>query len=177
MKSTKSEQSVLSTSNSPHQWPSARCWRNRFCCARASASEISASAAKYGSARSGAALGNAMTFRDELIENVDLTTPTERCRSYDACAASTSACLPVLWPLPQLTPLKASVSLPRPVGFGFGPKLNLIVFQVSPRFACKPRLAVGSYPQCTMQFSQRGSRATPSTTPYFSHSTFSSNSE
>src|SRR3982074_3195622 len=99
MKRTKSEHSVLSTSNSPHQWPSVRCWLKRFCCARAIASEISASAAKYGSGRSGAALANGMTFRDELIESLDFACRTTAChavvmtkadRSYDAWAASTS---------------------------------------------------------------------------------------
>src|ERR1700730_588884 len=144
MKSTKSEQSVLSTSNSPHQWPSACCWRNKFCCAREIASEISASVATNGCSRSVLALLNAMTFPEELIEeDVDLTLATQCCRSYDACA-DFSAFLPVRCPLPIVTPLKATVSLPRPVGFGFGPKLNLIVFQVSPDCACKPRLAVGS---------------------------------
>src|ERR1043166_5520788 len=54
-----------------------------------------------------------------------------------------------------------ALSLHRALGDGFGPKLNLIVFQVSPGRACNPRLAVGSYPQWTMQFSQRLSRATP----------------
>ena len=66
-----------------------------------------------------------MIFPDELIENVDLTMPTERCRSYDAWAASTSACLPVLWPLPELTPLKARVSLPRPVAPGESVTIDL----------------------------------------------------
>src|SRR5438270_4562484 len=92
------------------------------------------------------------------------TYPPVTWQHYEAWAAA-SACLPVKWPFPDVTPLKATVSLPHPVGAGLAPKLNLMVFHVSPRFACKPRLAVGSYPQCTMQFSQRLSRATPSTTP------------
>src|SRR5438309_11614414 len=86
MKSTKSEQRVLSTTNSPHQWPSGLCWRKRFCCARVIASAISASVAKYCSACRGSALGNATMFRVELIGNVDLTTPTEKMllrRSHD----------------------------------------------------------------------------------------------
>jgi hypothetical protein len=54
------------------------------------------------------------------------------------------AFFPVRCPLPMLTPLNAIVSLPFPVGFGFELKLNLMFFQVSPRFACKPSDAVGS---------------------------------
>src|SRR5438067_1628660 len=141
MKRTKSEQSVLSTKSSPHQWPSSCCWRKRFCWARVIASEISASAATNGSDCS--ALRNATMFREEFIEDVDLTMAAERCRLYEAWA-DFSAFLPVRCPFPIVTPLKATVSLPRPVGFGFGPKLNLIVFQVSPRFDCSPSEAVGS---------------------------------
>src|SRR5262249_19890787 len=115
----------------------------RFCCAREIASAMSASVAANGCACSALALLNAMIFPDELIEDVDLTTAIERCRSYDACA-DFSAFFPVRCPLPTLTPLKARVSLPPPVAFGFGPKLNLIVFQVSPRFDCSPSEAVGS---------------------------------
>ena len=62
---------------------------------------------------------------------------------YEAFAA-TSARFPVRCPFPELTPLKARTSLPRPEGFGFEPKLNLIVFQVSPGRACNPNVAVGS---------------------------------
>src|SRR5436190_22408897 len=114
MKRTKSEQRVLSTTSSPHQCPSWCCWRKRFCCARAIASEISASVATNGCSRSVLALLNAITFLEELIEDVDLTTATERCRSYEAWA-DFSAFFPVRCPFPIVTPLKATVSLPRPV--------------------------------------------------------------
>src|ERR1041384_2945423 len=67
-----------------------------------------------------------------------------RChRDYEALAA-TSARLPVKCPLPEVTPLYAAISFPRPVGFGRAPKLNFTVFHVSPRLAFRPRLAVGS---------------------------------
>ena len=75
--------------------------------------------------------------------NEVLAIPACRSDLYDALAAA-SARFPVRCPLPELTPLKARTSLPRREGFGFEPKLNLIVFHVSPRCACSPNVAVGS---------------------------------
>src|SRR6266513_4013065 len=101
---------------------------------------IPESLAEYDCARSGRALGKAITSEDRFIMSI---LSIQLGRSYDACA-ETSTRLPVRCPLPEVTPLKARTSLPSPVGFGFGPKLNLTVFHVSPRCACRPKLAVGS---------------------------------
>src|SRR4029079_18495312 len=88
--------------------------------------------------------------------------------------SATATAAPVLWPRPAETPSNGSTA---PfTGLGRGPKLKRRFFQRSPLCAFKPRLAVGSYPQCTMQFSQRGSRASPSITPYLSQSVFSRSS-
>src|ERR1017187_2740057 len=67
MKRTKSEQSVLSTSNSPHQWPSGCCCRSRFSWARLIACEISVSSAEYDSTSCGLALDNEITSLDRLM--------------------------------------------------------------------------------------------------------------
>jgi len=70
----------------------------------------------------------------------------------------------VAWPLPAVTPLNASTcALGSP--FGLAPKLNLIVFQVSPGFAWRTERGVGLVAAVHHAILQRTSRATPFTTP------------
>src|ERR1043166_7105485 len=65
MKRTKSEQRVLSTTSSPHQWPSGCCCRSRFSWAREIASAISVFSHAEPAAPSGKTLGNAIRFADD----------------------------------------------------------------------------------------------------------------
>jgi hypothetical protein len=46
--------------------------------------------------------------------------------------------------VPHIDSLPVENNTPAPEGTGFGPKLNAMFFHVSPGWACRPRLAVGS---------------------------------
>src|SRR6266705_3879035 len=67
-----------------------------------------------------------LLFRENSREVDDVRGSSKHSSHYEACALS-SAFLPVRCPFPELTPLNAAISLPRPVGFGFAPKLNFTV--------------------------------------------------
>src|SRR5271155_3842864 len=92
-----------------------------------------------------------------------------------SCAAGASGTardgvLPLPFPLPFPCPFEWPFPLPRPsAGFPIKPPIfpetvQLSIFHVSPSFLFPPSTAEASYPACTMQSSQRGSRPRP----YFS---------